>query len=191
MTSKFIITIIAALLFFNANSQTISLKDVCTSQTKTYGIDEPENDVVYHWTVSGGVLDSETGSQITIKWQTSPGEGKITVYCENSETKCQSDKIVYTVKIQKAPSIEFDNSFVCFGQPLKITLSGSAPFEVFYTLNSKEKTLKILETEYVMENIPGKYLITKVKDNICEFLPTENNKSEILPELKKLKIIEE
>ncbi len=103
--------------------------------------------------------------------------------CEEKDAKnpCATQK----------PSVEFDNSLVCYGQPLKLKLSGNAPFEVFYTLDNEEKTIKTSATEYIMPNVAGKYKITKIKDSVCEFYPTENNISEIANEIKELKIIAE
>ncbi|MBQ3691232.1 MAG: hypothetical protein II937_15395 [Bacteroidales bacterium] len=86
--------------------------------------------------------------------------------------------------------VEFDNTSVCNAAALKMTLSGTAPFEVFYTLNGEEKSFKTLEKEYVLETVPGKYRITRTKDARCEFSPQKHNEIEILPEVKRPKIIE-
>lgn len=87
-------------------------------------------------------------------------------------------------------SASFDNTAVCYGEPLKITLSGSEPFTVFYTLNGTEKSIETDKTEFLMDNISGKYKITKVKDSACEFLPTENNEADILQHIHIPNIIE-
>ncbi|MBR4266087.1 MAG: hypothetical protein IKQ46_08550 [Bacteroidales bacterium] len=92
---------------------------------------------------------------------------------------------------QNPPSASFDNTKVCFGEPLKITLFGIAPFEIFYTFNGEEKSVKTSETEYLMNNIPGKYKITKVSDQSCDFIPNKNVESEILSKIKPPKIIKE
>jgi hypothetical protein len=84
----------------------------------------------------------------------------------------------------------FDNATVCNKEPLKVILSGTAPFEVFYTFENEEKSFLTSEKEYLMDNIFGKYKITKVKDNSCETLPSENNTAEIIKETKTPKIIE-
>jgi hypothetical protein len=89
------------------------------------------------------------------------------------------------------PLVEFNNAQVCYGQPLKLKISGTAPFEIYYTINGEEKVLKTSQTEYLMPNISGKYKITKIKDSVCESIPTENNISEIANEIKELKIIAE
>ncbi|MBR6278565.1 MAG: hypothetical protein IKR41_07415 [Bacteroidales bacterium] len=85
--------------------------------------------------------------------------------------------------------VEFNNSVVCYDkEPLKINLSGNSPFEVFYTINGKEKSIKTSENKIELENIPGKYKITKITDSFCEFLPEKNNEAEILKKLENLKI---
>ena len=63
---------------------------------------------------------------------------------------------------QKAPSTAFDNAQVCYGEPLKISLSGTAPYEIFYTLDGDEKSATTSESTYTLPNTPGKYTITKV-----------------------------
>ena len=76
----------------------------------------------------------------------------------------------------------------CYGEPLKIILNGKASFKIFYTFNGDNKTITTSKTEYLMDNIAGRYQITKVADQMCETKTTQNNISEILPKLNKLTI---
>lgn len=86
----------------------------------------------------------------------------------------------------------FDNATVCYGEPLKVILSGTAPYEVSYTLNSETKSFKTNNTEYQIDNIPGSYKLTKITDSKgCEIEPDNNNSAEILPKLLKLTITHE
>lgn len=170
------------------DNQPIELPSICTSQQKTYSIDSPEENIVYHWSISGGVADKEIGNEITVDWQDTEGVGKIAVYGEDVDTKCTSETAIYTLKIKKSPTAEFDNSYVCYGQSLKILSQGKAPFEIVYTIDGKEKNINTSETEYTMPNETGKYKLTKIKDSSCENVLTKNNISEITPELKPLKI---
>ncbi len=87
-------------------------------------------------------------------------------------------------------SAHFDNVSVCYGEPLNVMLSGTAPFEVFYTLNGEAKSFKTDNMEYQMPNISGKYVITIVKDNKCESLLDNNNTATIAPNLKTVRIME-
>ncbi|MBQ3655236.1 MAG: hypothetical protein II956_00115 [Bacteroidales bacterium] len=189
MKSKIWLTFFAVLGFNAANSQTAELSPVCTSSVKTYGVEETEENTVYYWEVSGGTLSSSTGAEISVTWGDTEGEGSISVYGKNTETNCTSETVVYTVKRKKAPSVAFENAVVCYGEPLKITLTGTAPFEVFYTFGDEEKSIKTDKTEYSLDNVSGKYKITKVKDSVCEFLPKENNEAEIFKAVKTPKII--
>ena len=189
MKSKILLTFFAVLGYSAANSQNLELSPVCTSSKKTYGVEEMEENTVYYWEVSGGTLSSGTGAEITVTWDDTEGDGSLSVYGKNTETNCTSETVVYTVKRKKAPSVAFENSAVCYGEPLKITLSGSKPFTVFYTLNGTEKSLETDKTEFLMDNISGKYKITKVKDSVCEFSLTENNEAEIFKAVKTPKII--
>ncbi|MBR4266997.1 MAG: hypothetical protein IKQ46_13170 [Bacteroidales bacterium] len=86
----------------------------------------------------------------------------------------------------------FNNSIVCFDdEGLKVNLSGTAPYEVFYTLDGEEKSFKTSAKEFILPNIVGKYKIEKVKDATCEFLPVIDNEAVVYDKLKKIKIIAE
>ena len=169
----------------------ISLPDVCTSQTKTYSVDNSEQGIVYYWEVAGGELSATTGSEVSVKWADTEGNGTLCVYSKHIETGCVSDKIVYSIKRKKAPTVEFDNASVCYGEPLKVMLSGTAPFEVFYTLDGETNSFKTDISEYQMDNISGNYQLIKVTDgNACEASPTDNNTAIIVSKLQKLIIKE-
>lgn len=88
-------------------------------------------------------------------------------------------------------SVAFDNAIVCNGQPLNILSSGDAPFEVFYTIDGTEHSIKTSETEYQLPNVAGKYQITKIIDASCEAVPTVNNTAEIAPKMGAVRIVAE
>jgi len=173
------------------DTPTLDLSPVCASQTKSYSVETPEPNVVYHWTITGGTADKSTGDRISVKWQDNEVDGKITVYGEDPTTNCVSETITYNVKINKSPLVEFDNAFVCHGQPLSIISSGYAPFEISYTIDGEPHNISTSDTEYKLPDVAGRYKITKIKDASCEFSPTENNEAEIAPQMKKLGIVEE
>ena len=164
---------------------------VCTSQTKKYSIESPELGYTYHWNVTGGTLSSSTGSEVSVIWDETEGEGTISVYAEQTATGCKSEITELKVQRRKSPSATFDNAQVCYGEPLKINLTGTAPYEIIYNLNGNQKNITTSQSEYTMPNIPGKYAITKIKDQYCEFEPNKDNTSEIQPQLNKLHIIKE
>ncbi|MBP5502211.1 MAG: hypothetical protein J6Y24_05410 [Bacteroidales bacterium] len=168
-----------------ATTETIT---VCPSATKKYSVESPEAGYTYHWNVSGGTLSNDTGTETTVIWNNTEGEGTLSVYAEESLTGCKSDITEYKVHRQKAPSAQFDNAQVCYGEPLKIILNGNAPYNIFYTFNGENKTITTSNTEYQMDNIVGRYQITKVTDQFCETSIKENNTAEILPKLNKLTI---
>ncbi len=171
-----------------ATTETIT---VCPSATKKYSVESPEPGYTYHWNVTGGTLSSSIGSEVSVIWDETEGEGTISVYAEQTESGCKSDITYLKVHRQKAPSAAFDNAQVCYGEPLKISLSGTAPYEIFYTLDGDEKSATTSESTYTLPNTPGKYTITKVKDKNCEWLPSTGNTSEISPQLHKLHIVKE
>ncbi len=161
---------------------------VCPSATKKYSVESPEAGYTYHWNVSGGTLSNDTGTETTVTWNNTEGEGTLSVYAEESLTGCKSDITEYKVHRQKAPSAQFDNAQVCYGEPLKIILNGNAPYNIFYTFNGENKTITTSNPEYQMDNIAGRYQITKVTDQFCETKTTQDNTAEILPKLNKLTI---
>ena len=167
------------------------LASVCASQTKTYRVAAPEPNVIYHWTVTGGTADKTIGNEISVKWQDTEDDGKITVYGEDPETHCTSEVITYNIQIHKLPSASFDNAIACHGQPLKILSSGDAPFDISYTIDGEEHGVKTSETTYQLPDVPGKYVISKIKDASCETVPTVNNAAEIAPEMRQVRIVEE
>ena len=175
---------------FNATTTTETIT-VCPSATKKYSVESPEPGYTYHWNVTGGTLSGSIGSEVSVIWDETEGEGTISVYAEQTESGCKSDITYLKVHRQKAPSAAFDNAQVCYGEPLKISLSGTAPYEIFYTLDGDEKSATTSESTYTLPNTPGKYTITKVKDKNCEWLPSTGNTSEISPQLHKLHIVKE
>ena len=172
-------------------SAAIEAIPVCSSIPMKYSVDSPESSLVYHWQVSGGTLSNTTGTETYVTWDNNEGEGILTLSAEDPSTGCKSEHTEYKVLRHKLPTASFDNAQVCYGEPLNILLTGDTPYELFYTYNGDEHSVKTTDTQYSMPNNPGKYTITKVKDNYCESIPDKNNTSEILPPLNKLKIIRE
>ena len=167
---------------------TIAKITICASHEKKYSVESPDPSLVYHWQIIGGTLSNTTGSEVTVTWDDSEGLGTLTVYAEDPSSGCKSEITEYKVQRRKSPSATFDNAQVCYGEPLKINLAGTAPYQIFYTFNGETKTITTSDNEYLMDNITGRYQITKVTDQFCETEPTQNNTAEILPKLNKLTI---
>lgn len=136
----------------------------------------------YHDDKSITVLDGIEDGNIT--------EEKITSECL-SATKFPNIPRKYK-NYDCQTSTKFDNTFVCYNQPLKIISQGTPPFEISYTIDNKQHIIKTSENEYQLPNIPGKYKITKIKDANCETIPEEYNISEIAKEIANpIKIIKD
>lgn len=152
----------------------------------TFSFPDPRNEIIaYEWDFGDGFKSTEITP--THQYATS---GNYTVTLEVT-LKNGSHKILPTRKIiifDQKPSAKFDNAQVCDGEPLKIILNGNAPYEIFYTFNGETKSITTSDNEYLMDNITGRYQITKVTDQFCEYEPTQNNTAEILPKLNKLTI---
>lgn len=176
---------------FESDHPTVSTQTVCASQIKSYRVAAPEPNVIYHWTITGGTADKTIGNEITVKWADIEDDGVVTVYGEDPETHCVSESVTYNIKIHKLPSAAFDNAIACHGQPLNILSSGDAPFEISYTIDGEAHGIKTSEPTYQLPDIPGKYVITKIKDASCEAVPTVNNAAEIAPEMRQVRIVEE
>lgn len=152
----------------------------------TFSFPDPRNEIIaYEWDFGDGFKSTE----ITPTHQYA-ASGNYTVTLEVT-LKNGSHKILPTRKIiifDQKPSAKFDNAQVCDGEQLKITLTGTAPYQIFYTFNGENKSITTSDNEYLMNNITGRYQITKVTDQFCEYEPTQNNAAEILPKLNKLTI---
>ena len=152
----------------------------------TFTFPDPRNEISsYEWDFGDGSKSTEPNP--THQYAAS---GNYTVTLEVT-LKNGSHKILPTRKItilDQKPSAKFDNASVCYGEPLKIILNGKATFKIFYTFNGDNKTITTSKAEYLMDNIAGRYQITKVADQMCETKTTQNNISEILPKLNKLTI---
>lgn len=164
---------------------------ICPFIPINYSVESPDPSLVYHWQIIGGTLSNTTGSEVTVTWDDSEGLGTLSVYAEQTGAGCKSEITELKVQCRKSPSATFDNAQVCYGEPLKINLTGTAPYEIIYNLNGNQKNITTSKTEYTMPNTPGKYTITKIKDQYCEFEPTKDIISEIMPQLNKLHIIKE
>ena len=152
----------------------------------SFSFPDPRNEIIaYEWDFGDGAKSTETtpthqyeeyGSYtVSLKVTLKNGTYKI----------LPSRKIIL---LDQKPSAQFDNAQVCYGEPLKIILNGNAPYNIFYTFNGENKTITTSDTEYQMDNIAGRYQITKVADQMCETSIKENNTAEILPKLKKITI---
>ena len=155
----------------------------------TFSFPDPRNEIMaYEWNFGDGSSSTESTPNHNYK---TAGAYNVTleVTLKNGHRKTlPSRKILIS---DNKPSAAFDNAQVCHGEPLKISLAGTAPYEFFYKLNGEEKSISTTESEYTMSNIPGKYTISKVKDQYCEANPDNDNTAEILPPLNKLNIIKE
>lgn len=152
----------------------------------TFSFPDPRNEIIaYEWDFGDGAKSTETTP--THQYE---DYGSYTVSLKVT-LKNGTYKILPSRKIillDQKPSAQFDNAQVCYGEPLKIILNGKAPYNIFYTFNGENKTITTSDTEYQMDNIAGRYQITKVTDQMCETSIKENNTAEILPKLKKITI---
>lgn len=74
------------------------------------------------------------------------------------------------------PKAQFDNSMVCYEEPLNVLLDGTAPFSIEYKIDENLcKKDNIYSNTFEMPNISGKYLLMKITDKNCSYNPQENN----------------
>ncbi|MBR4323895.1 MAG: hypothetical protein IKP73_00045 [Bacteroidales bacterium] len=151
----------------------------------------------YDWTMAVGVdgklyIHNQTTNSITVLDGVEEGN----IVEETISSDCLT--VFYFPHIIRQPfkpscraSASFDNAIACHGQPLKILSSGDAPFDISYTIDGEEHSIKTTENSYQLPDVPGKYVITKIKDASCETVPTVNNTAEIAPEMRQVRIVEE
>lgn len=166
---------------------------VCHGQVVDYYIENPTAGSKYFWGITTPTMgnvqyvsDSDSDKK-TIKWQNF-GMFELLVY-EQDEAGCTGPVSKILVQVTNGPTAEFDNAQNCYGEPLKIELTGTAPFSVEYTLDGEPKTISnISGKSYTMPNIPGKYVITKITDATCSVEPSQNKEAIIGKEMKTLVI---
>ncbi len=167
---------------------------VCRGQVVDYSIENPTDGSKYIWGVTSlamgnaqNVSESDNGDRKTIKWLDF-GMFELLVY-EQDEAGCTGPVSKILVQVTNGPTAEFDNAQNCYGEPLKIELTGTAPFSVEYTLDGEPKNISNISTKtYTMPNIPGKYILKKVTDATCSVEPSKNTEAIIGKEMKTLVI---
>ena len=153
----------------------------------TFSFPDPRNEIIaYEWNFGDG--STSTDSSPTHKYsQTGIYTVSLKVTLKNGHIKTVPTRKI-SILDHKA-SATFNNAIVCHGEPLKISLTGNAPYQIFYTFNGEEQTITTSDTEFTLPQTPGKYTITKIKNAFCETKPNKDNTAEILPQLNKLNII--
>lgn len=194
MNTKTTKTIWAALISASpaiTMAQTSPDQIVCLGDETEYTISNAVEGSSYKWNIESGGEQTRLSSKTKaakVSWDKA-GNYKLSVQ-EINEAGCEGPVAIINVQVQKAPSAEFDNALLCYGEQLSINLSGTAPFDVEYTIDgSPQKLTGIKESKYELpKNIPGKYALTKVTDKTCSSKPKENSTSTIGSEMKALTI---
>ncbi len=155
----------------------------------TFSFPDPRNEIIaYEWDFGDG--STSTDASPTHKYsQTGIYTVSLKVTLKNGHIKTVPTRKI-SILDHKA-SATFNNAIVCHGEPLKISLTGNAPYQIFYTFNGEEQTITTSDTEFTLPQAPGKYTITKIKNAYCETKPNKDNTAEILPQLNNLNIIKE
>ncbi|MCF8247770.1 MAG: gliding motility-associated C-terminal domain-containing protein [Saprospiraceae bacterium] len=139
----------------------------------TYVVNNPITGVTYNWTAPNGATITGTGDTIQVNFNGAP-TGQV---CVNAQNSCgTSTAACQSVQVVVAPSGTISGSgTICQGSGdnvnLTITLTGTGPWNVTYTLNNGLGTaLTIPTSPYTLSvNQPGTYTLTSVTlaNSVC------------------------
>jgi gliding motility-associated-like protein len=139
----------------------------CTSSTPpTFSVGSPQTGVTYNWTAPAGATVNGTGPSVTINFNGS-STGQVCVSATNS---CgTSTQACQTVTVVQAPSGTISGSGqFCQGTtpnlPLTITLTGTGPWDVGYSINNGPSTVINIPTSphTLTATQAGTYTLTSV-----------------------------
>lgn len=193
---RIILTSVLALLAINlVLSQTSANPDtVCAGSTEEYKIESPNTTSTYTWGIynSEGFIKTTNNSKITIQWNNTVGTDSLWVF-ETNKASCKGDTAKLTVVRIKAPTTQFNNQKLCYGNKLQIKFTGTPPFTLEYTFNTGDKQIikNITDNPYTLSGESGKYVLLKVSSSKCSGTLVSGGitNASIAEPLKKLKII--
>ncbi len=195
MIRNFILTTVFVLIFatnlFAQNSTTPDT--VCAGSNTYYKIPNPTSGSTFTWGIyhSGGTIETTSQSDsIRITWQNTTGTDSLWVF-ETNNANCQGDTAKLVVVRIASPTAEFDNATLCYGETLNINFSGTAPFNIEYTLNGTTVTKNgITDNPYSIGETPGTYNLVQITDKYCNNNTFSGQSNAIIGEkLQQLQII--
>ncbi len=182
----FVINIVKAQTSINSDT-------VCAGSTEEYKIESPDANATYTWGIykGGGVIKTTNNSNITIEWSNKAGTDSLWVF-ETNKSGCRSDTATLIVVRIEAPTAQFNDQTLCYGEELQLVFTGTPPFTVEYTLNGNKTTLNnIKDNPYILSGEAGEYVLLKVSSSECagSLVSGGITKATISKPLKKLRII--
>ncbi len=190
----FITTVFVLILATNISAQsTVNPDTVCVGSNTYYKIPNPTQGSTFTWGIynSGGTIETTSQSDsIRITWQNTAGTDSLWVF-ETNNASCKGDTAKLTVVRVAKPTAEFDNATLCYGETLNINFSGTAPFDVEYTLNGTTVTQTgITDNPYSVGGTSGTYNLIEITDKHCNNNTFSGQSTAIIgEELQQLQII--
>ncbi len=195
MTEKlFFINIFVLIFAANILAQSTTNPDtVCVGSNTYYKVPNPTQGSTFTWGIynSGGTIETTSQSDsIRITWQNTAGTDSLWVF-EADNAGCKGDTAKLTVVRVAKPTAEFDNATLCYGETLKINLTGKPPYNVEYTLNGTTVTQTgITDNPYSVGGTPGTYNLLQITDKYCNNNTFSGQSTAIIgKELQSLQII--
>ena len=188
-----ILTIISILPAFSQS--TTNPDTVCIGSNVYYKIQNPITNSTFEWGIynNKGTITFGVGKDsIRVQWNNTTGIDSLWVF-ETNVGNCKGDTSKLKVVRVAQPTAEFDNSILCNGEVLHINLTGSAPWQVEYTLNGNTITQNgITQNPYSAGGTAGNYILLQISDKHCSNTSLSGTTDAIITEpLYQLQIFHE
>ncbi len=189
LITVFILTFAASIFAQNTTNPDI----VCAGSNTYYKIPSSSAGSTFAWGIynSGGTIELTSQSDsIRVTWQNTLGTDSLWVV-ETNNAGCKGDTAKLTIIRVAKPTAEFDNATLCYGETLKINLTGEPPYNIEYTLNGTTITQTgITENPYSVGETAGTYELLKITDKNCGNNTSSGQYTAIIgKELQPLQII--
>ncbi len=195
MTKHFFLTTVFMLIFVaNIFAQsTVNPDTVCVGSNTYYKVPNLTATSTFTWGIynSGGTIETTSQSDsIRVTWQNTAGTDSLWVF-ETNNANCKGDTAKLVVVRVAKPTAEFDNATLCYGETLNINFTGTAPYNVEYTLNGTTITQNgITESSYSVGGTSGTYNLLQITDKHCNNNTFSGQTNAIIgEELQQLQII--
>jgi len=165
----FILFLIFSFALSRIYSQT-PIQQICAGYQHSYTIENPKPELTYIWGIynNTGQINSvkPDNTQIEILWKNTIGTDSLwLVAIDNS---CQSDTTKLIVKRLPVPTVEFEQTKVCYNEALPIKFEGNAPFSFEYSINGTIKTIsEINQTLFYLNETAGNVVLKAIMDKNC------------------------
>ncbi|MBN1462265.1 MAG: hypothetical protein JW922_01125 [Paludibacteraceae bacterium] len=143
---------------------------VCQGHEIFYKIQNSIVNSKYYWETynnTGIIKQGNPMDSIGIFWTDTSLSDSLWFF-EINHYGCVGDTSVLRIHRVAAPSAQFENASLCFGAPLNVNCTGTAPFSIGYTLNNDTLTVNgFTKNIYQLNSVAGNYILLHLTDRYC------------------------